>query len=113
MRNIIMKNKHIVALVSALILASGCATATSDTTNASGGDFAAAWEAAEAKRKEAGKMGAEWRDTGKMLKQAKKASEDGDAEKAMKLVAKAHEQSEDAIAQYERESSLWSARVPQ
>lgn len=79
----------------------------------SAADFAAAWEAADAKRKEAGKIGAEWRDTGKMLKQAKKAAEEGDEAKAMKLVAKALEQSEDAIAQHARESNLWAARVPQ
>ena len=81
--------------------------------SASATDFAAAWEAADAKRQEAGKIGAEWRDTGKMLKQAKKAAEEGDEAKAMKLVAKALEQSEDAIAQHARESNLWAARVPQ
>ncbi|MBX2867856.1 MAG: hypothetical protein KTR18_04245 [Acidiferrobacterales bacterium] len=93
-----------------------CATAivlSFASFNAAAGDFSAAWDAADAKRKEAGKMGAEWRDTGKMLKQAKKAAEEGDEAKAMKLVAKALEQSEDAIAQYQREGNLWAARVPQ
>ena len=76
-------------------------------------DFNAAWEAADAKRAEAGKAGFEWRDTGKMLKQAKEAAEGGDMETAMKLVAKAHEQAEDGLAQGKREANLWQARVPQ
>jgi len=83
------------------------------SVSVSAGDFAAAWDAADAKRQEAGKIGAEWRDTGKMLKNAKKAAEEGDEAKAMKLVAQALEQSEDAIAQHARESNLWMARVPQ
>ena len=76
-------------------------------------DFAAAWEAADQVRKEAGKVGYEWRDTAKLLKKAQTAAEKGEMEKAMKLVAQAHEQAEDAIAQGARESELWMARVPQ
>ncbi len=76
-------------------------------------DFSAAWDAADAKRKEAAALGYEWRDTGKVLKQAKQAAEDGDNEKAMKLAAKALEQSSDAIDQHARESLVWQARVPQ
>ena len=48
-----------------------------------------------------------------MLKQAKEAAEGGDMDAAMKLVAKAQEQAEDALAQGEREANLWQARVPQ
>jgi len=114
MRNLVVKNKRIIMLLTSLVFLSGCATATTpDAPAAAGGDFAAAWEAADARRKEAGKLGAEWRDTGKMLDQARKASDKGEADKAMKLVAKAQEQSEDAIAQYERESAQWATRVPQ
>ena len=76
-------------------------------------EFNAAWEAADSKRKEAAAVGYEWRDTKKMLKKVKATAEEGDIEKAMKLVAKAHEQSEDAIAQQAREANLWQARVPQ
>lgn len=76
-------------------------------------DFATAWDAADASRQEAAALGFEWRDTGKFLKQAKQAATDGDLEKAMKLVAKAHEQADDAVAQARRESNLWRARVPQ
>jgi hypothetical protein len=76
-------------------------------------EFNAAWDAADARRMDAAAVEYEWRDTGKILKKAKAAAEEGDIEAAMKLVAKAHEQSEDAIAQQAREAGLWQARVPQ
>ncbi|MGI9318810.1 MAG: SoxXA-binding protein [bacterium] len=102
-------------LVSSLILISGCATATSETSTESAptNDFAAAWDAADAKRQEAAAVGYEWRDTKKMLKKAKEQAEAGETDAAMKLVAKAHEESSDAIAQAARESTIWQARVPQ
>ncbi|NKB77148.1 MAG: hypothetical protein GKR96_08905 [Gammaproteobacteria bacterium] len=74
--------------------------------------FESSWAAADEQRKMAAKLGFEWRDTKKLLKKAKAANESGENEKAMKLVAKAHEQSNDAIAQQERESSAWQSRVP-
>jgi hypothetical protein len=76
-------------------------------------EFTAAWDAADARRQDASAVGYEWRDTKKILGQATAAAGEGDLEKAMKLVAKAHEQSEDAIAQQAREAELWQARVPQ
>ena len=76
-------------------------------------DFDAAWAEADAKRQEAAAVGFEWRDTKKTLDAAKKAAEEGDMDKAMQLVAKALEESSDAIAQEKRESTLWQARVPQ
>ncbi len=76
-------------------------------------EFTAAWDAADQRRQDAAAVGYEWRDTGKILGQAKDAADGGDMDKAMKLVAKAHEQSEDAIAQQAREAKLWQARVPQ
>ena len=71
------------------------------------------WDAADAKRKEASSLGHEWRDTGKMLKNAKKEADAGNMDKAMMLVAQAQEESEDAIAQAMREQDAWMARVPQ
>lgn len=100
---------------SSLILISGCATATNEATteSASADDFTAAWDAADAKRIEAAAVGYEWRDTGKMLKKAKEEAEAGNTEAAMKLVAKANEESMDAIAQESREADAWQSRVPQ
>ena len=76
-------------------------------------DFKADWQAADTKRQEASALGYEWKDTKKILKRARKAAEAGENEKAMELVAKALEQSEDAIAQQAREARLWINRVPQ
>lgn len=91
--------------LSVLALAFSCTQAFANA------DFEAAWKAADEKRMEAAAVGYEWRDTKKFLKQAKKAAEGGDMEKAMKLVAKAHEQAEDAITQQAREVHLWNSRV--
>jgi len=52
--------------------------------------FLDAYAAADAARKKAGSVGGEWRDTGKILKKAKKAAEAGDLDKAMKAVKTAH-----------------------
>ena len=62
-------------------------------------------------RKQAAEMSHEWRDTAKMLKNAQKAAEEGDLEKAMALVAEAQIQSEQAIIQAQREASLWESRI--
>ncbi len=50
--------------------------------------------AADAARKKAGSVGGEWRDTGKMLKQAKAAVKSGAYDKAIKLAEKAGRQGE-------------------
>jgi len=79
---------------------------------ANAGDFAKAYAEADEMRKQAASMGYEWRDTGKLLKSADKANKAGKGDKAMSLVAKALEQSKDAIAQAKREGELWASRVP-
>jgi len=75
-------------------------------------EFNVAWEKADQLRQKAASVGFEWRDTGKMLASAKAAAEEGDLDKAMKLTAVAHEQGDDAYAQYQREQKNWMARVP-
>ena len=67
-------------------------------------------EANEA-RKVSGSLGHEWRDTAKFLKAAQEAAVGGDLVEAMKLVAQAKFQSDAAIAQANREQSLWIGRV--
>ncbi len=81
-------------------------------TSLAGDEFEAAWQAADDKRKEAAGMKSEWRDTKKMLDKAKQAAEKGDMDAAMSLVAMAHEQAADGIAQAEREAVIWITRVP-
>ncbi len=59
--------------------------------------------AAEAARKAAAEVGYEWRDTAKMIKDAKKLASEGKTDEAAKLAKKAQMQGEDAIAQYQSE----------
>ena len=98
-------NKLLRYAMAALLAAGGLSAAANE-------NFEAAYETAEAQRKEAAAVGYEWRDTGKMLKQAKQAAAAGEMDTAMQLVAQAGEQAADAIAQQAREARLWSARVP-
>ena len=74
--------------------------------------FEQSWTAADTMRQKAAALGYEWRDTGKLLKAAKKKAAAGNADKAAALVANALAQSEAAIAQAAREKVRWSSRVP-
>jgi nucleoid-associated protein YgaU len=58
---------------------------------------------AKVKQAEAARLGAEWRDTGKLIKDAEKAAAAGDNDKAIELAKQAEKQSEDAIAQHNAE----------
>ena len=75
-------------------------------------DFEARWNEANEKRKAAAAINYEWRDTAEFLETAKKEQVAGNHTAAMALVAQALEQSNDALAQAEREKYLWQARVP-
>jgi len=55
--------------------------------------------AAKAAHKSSVKKGFAWRDTGKLLKKAKKAHKKGDSKKAIKLANKAQKQAELAMKQ--------------
>ena len=100
-------------MIRTTLLSAACALAIGFSGIVQADEFSDAWAAADAKRGEAAKLGFEWRDTKKILKNAKKEADGGNLEKAMKLVKKAHEQSEDAIAQQAREALAWQSRVPQ
>ncbi len=56
-------------------------------------------DSAKAELKKAKALGFEWRDTGKLLKKAEKASKAGDYDKAQKLIAKARKQAQLAVIQ--------------
>ncbi|MES9844443.1 MAG: hypothetical protein ABW131_07320 [Candidatus Sedimenticola sp. 6PFRAG5] len=62
--------------------------------------------AADAARKKAASVEGEWRDTGKFIKQAKKALESGDYDKAMKLARKARAEGELGYAQAVAQTEL-------
>lgn len=76
-----------------------------------GSDFDAAWAAADELRLQAAEIRNEWKKTTDILDQAKTEHAAGNKDAAMALVAKAHEESVDAIAQAEREKTAWQARV--
>ena len=77
----------IIALV--LGLAVGCASTPDESTDASQVTAAQAISAAKEENAKARKMGAEWRDTGKLIKKAEAAMKAGDEAKAIKLADKA------------------------
>lgn len=84
-----MKAQIVVTSALFVGLCSGLAVASN-----SADDYKAAYEAADKARKEAAAVNGEWRDTGKMLKQSKKAADAGDMDKAIKLATKAKAQGE-------------------
>jgi hypothetical protein len=66
---------------------------------------------AEASRKDAEEAGAEWLQTSSLIEKAKQAAENGDWQEALALSRQARQQAELALAQAERESVAWRARV--
>ena len=73
--------------------------------------FKAAYTAAAAARKAVGKAGYEWRDTKKMLRQARKLAKKGEYEKAVELSNRAKRQAELGLIQAEEQESSWEAAV--
>jgi hypothetical protein len=66
-------------------------------------------EKAEAAQKKAGSVGGEWRDTAKMIKQAKAKLAKGDAVAAMRFAAQAHKQ---AALGYQQATSQQQLKMP-
>ena len=73
---------------------------------ASAGDFDAAVKQAEAELDRAKSMNYEWRDSRKMLKEAKALYEKGNKDKALQLATAAGQQGKLAVAQAESQSSV-------
>ena len=83
------------AAVLSLGLLAGCATTGDDAQSAAEQAIADA----KAANAEVAAMGYEWRDTGKVIKEAEKALADGDNERALELANKALAQAEEAKRQ--------------
>ncbi len=104
-----------IALLSTGLIA-GCASETQPapaTETEQAGPSAAAKNAiysAKLKLARAQKLGYEWRDTAKIIKEAEKAAAAGDNDKAIALANKAAKQSDDAIAQYHSETKRFNER---
>ena len=103
-----MKFTHLIKplfiVMLALGLVAGCAT---DGESSDSADYTVEQAIANAKytNAKAKEMGAEWRDTGKVIKSAEAALAAGDEEKARKLAGKAQRQAEFAMKQAKNENA--------
>jgi len=97
--------KKIALLVVAIALTLSACSSSPDTAH-NKNDAAASITAAEEANTRAKKVNYEWRDTGKIIKKAKKAQQDGNYDMAVKLADKAKRQAQNAYKQYleQRES---------
>ena len=92
--------KKVIPFALAAAFALGACGTGGGGTDITKGDAASAITAAEHEKKRAKGKGYEWRDTGKMIKKAKKAMKAGDFAKAVKMANKAKTQSSNALKQY-------------
>ncbi len=90
-----------------LALAACAAPAPTHTANDAKGAIAAA----EHQAKRAAKKSYEWRDTGKIIKKAKKALKAGNFDKAVKLANKAKAQGTMALQQYQQQKNATGPRM--
>ena len=97
--------KTIIKLAVACALALSLAACESTPTK-SLDDANMAIQAAMKANGKAKKMYVEWRDTGKVLKKARKAKGKGDFDKAVKLAGKAERQAINAVAQANAQKNL-------
>jgi hypothetical protein len=74
-------------------------------------DFQSLWSEADNLRKEAASQGHEWRDTAKVLLEAKKEYKAGNHEKGLMLLSKGRAESIAALTQAAREKKQWNHRV--
>ena len=94
-------------LISALVLALVGAGATYSFAAGSEDDFKAAYAAAEAANKEAGKLRNQWTTTARTLAAAKKAADAGDFDKATASAKEAEALAKASIFQAASEKTRW------
>lgn len=90
------------ALFAAVVLTFSSAAFAEDLKDGVDADVKAAIEAAQASNKAAKEAGFEWRDSGKEIKGAIKAANEGDNKKAMKLASKVKMAGEMGLKQAEK-----------
>ena len=98
-----------VLLLVALYGCAGSSVVAEDTKPATAADAQMMIEQAEKSRKRAASVEGEWRDTGKIIKQAQAALKKGEYDEAMKLAKKAKMQGEMG---YQQAVSQKDVRVP-
>ena len=105
------RRRSVVAALAAAALVAGAWSWSPHARASDGATFKAAYEAAAAARKAARKAGFEWRDTRKMLRQARKLAKKGEFEKAVELANRARRHSELGLIQAEEQESAWRDTV--
>jgi starvation-inducible outer membrane lipoprotein len=97
-----MKTIIKLAIASALALSlAACQSAPTKSLNQAN----AAIKSAMTANGKAKKLNNEWRDTGKIIKKARKAKGKGDFDKAVKLAGKAERQAKNAVVQYHEQKN--------
>ena len=86
-------------LIATALLAFSLTACAADSTSSGGGSAEAAISAAKSASDAANKMGAGWRDTGKMIKKAEELAKAGKTEEAIKLAKTAEMHSKAAQEQ--------------
>lgn len=112
----IMKTLKFTGLIAmTFAVAIGCSS-TSDSGQSQEQAAKDAIAAAKEANQRAAAVGYEWRDTGKLIKNAEKALGDGNYEEAIKLANKARTQAENAVAQKQTEDAriagLFGGKAP-
>ena len=105
------RRRFLVVSMAAAALVAGAWSWSPHVRASDGATFKAAYEAAAAARKAARKAGFEWRDTRKMLRQARKLAKKGEFEKAVELANRARRHSELGLIQAEEQETAWEAAV--
>ena len=99
-----MRIKKLTSVLSLVLLAAG---ATCAMAAGSEDDFKAAYAAAEAANKEAGKLRNQWTTTAATLAAAKKSADAGEFDKAIASATEAEALAKASIFQAESEKGLW------
>lgn len=105
------RQRHCAVPVAALALALGAWGWLPHGWASDEATFKSAYEAAAAARKAVRNAGYEWRDTKKMLRQARKLAKKGEYAKAVELANRAKRYSELGLIQAEEQESAWKAAV--
>lgn len=101
--------KLLFVMMLVLGLAAGCASTPDDTSTADQATAEQAIADAKAANAKAQAMGAEWRDTAKLIEEAEAALAAGDYQKAIDLANQAERQAENAMAQAKSEQERLKA----
>lgn len=105
-----MRMKRQIFLAALALALGACAGNQSASTSPYPADVAQAIDAAEHSLQQAAAQGYQWRDSGKLLEQARKAADAQDYARARQLAGKAERQGELALQQYHQQQAALDAK---